>query len=125
MKYIFIDDEPIFNMISKTKLQQMDVNADVLTFDSGMDALKYFAENVNLVSKEKLIIFLDINMPEMDGFDFLQEFNDKFDTSIQAIIFMLSSSIDSGDKEKAFQYPLVKNFHTKPFQLSYLNGIVN
>ena len=123
MVYAFIDDEPIFNIISKTKLLQLDGNAKILTFDSCKNAIQYFEENIEPLSNDRLVIFLDINMPEMNGFEFLQEFKNRFFASLQAVIFMLSSSIDSVDKETAFQFPFVKNFFSKPFQTSYLDEL--
>ena len=125
MVYAFIDDEPIFNIISKTKLLQLDGTAKILTFDSGKNAIQYFEENVEPLSNDRLVIFLDINMPEMNGFEFLQEFNNKFVSSLQASICMLSSSVNSADKAAALQFPFVRDFFSKPFQTSYLDVIDN
>ena len=75
MLYIFIDDEEICNLISKTKLLQVDPTANILTFESGREAIQYFQENKDRLSADKLVIFLDINMPGMNGIDFLEEYN--------------------------------------------------
>ena len=122
MLYIFIDDEEICNLISKTKLLQVDPTANILTFESGREAIQYFQENKDRLSADELVIFLDINMPGMNGFDFLEEYN-KLATSLQTIIYVLSSSLDATDKEAAFQFPVVKDFFGKPFQTSYLSGL--
>ena len=124
MLYIFIDDEEICNLISKTKLLQVDPTANILTFESGREAIQYFQENKDRLSADKLVIFLDINMPGMNGIDFLEEYN-KLATSLQAIIYVLSSSLDATDKEAAFQFPVVKDFFGKPFQTSYLSGLAS
>ena len=124
MLYIFIDDEKICNLISKTKLLKVDPTANILTFESGREAIQYFQENKDRLSADKLVIFLDINMPGMNGIDFLEEYN-KLATSLQAIIYVLSSSLDETDKEAAFQFPVVKDFFGKPFQTSYLNGLAS
>ncbi len=124
MLYIFIDDEEICNLISKTKLLQVDPTANILTFESGREAIQYFQENKDRLSADELVIFLDINMPGMNGFDFLEEYN-KLATSLQTIIYVLSSSLDATDKEAAFQFPLVKDFFGKPFQTSYLSGLAS
>ena len=124
MLYIFIDDEEICNLISKTKLLQVDPTANILTFESGREAIQYFQENKDRLSADELVIFLDINMPGMNGIDFLEEYN-KLATSLQTIIYVLSSSLDATDKEAAFQFPVVKDFFAKPFQTSYLSGLAS
>ncbi len=124
MLYIFIDDEEICNLISTTKLLQVDPTANILTFESGREAIQYFQENKDRLSADKLVIFLDMNMPGMNGIDFLEEYN-KLATSLKAIIYVLSSTLDATDKEAAFQFPVVKDFFGKPFQTSYLSGLAS
>ena len=124
MLYIFIDDDEICNLISKTKLLQVDPTANILTFESAGEAIQYFQENKDRLSADELVIFLDINMPGMNGFDFLEEYS-KLATSLQAIIYVLSSTLDPTDKETAFQFPVVKDFWGKPFQTSYLSGLAS
>ncbi len=61
------------------------------------------------------IIFLDINMPRMDGWEFLQEFEKLPDTILnKCSVYMLTSSIDPNDIEKSKTYKTVKNFFSKP-----------
>ena len=73
MIYIFIYDEPIFNLISKKKLLLSDEKANILTFDSGINAINYFEDNFQELNNEKIVLFLDINMPEI---------NTKFDSKL-------------------------------------------
>jgi CheY-like chemotaxis protein len=122
MLYIFIDDEAIFNLISKAKLQLLNTQTYALTFDSGDSALQYFEDNIQQLKHEKIVIFLDINMPEMNGFEFLQEYKNKFADVLNVVVYMLSSSIAEVDREAAQQYSMVKQFYSKPFQVSYLEG---
>lgn len=123
MLYVFIDDEPICNLISKAKLRIIDPKANAQTFNSGKEALIYFEENLHLLRNEKIVIFLDINMPEMNGFEFLHEFNNKLAPLLQVVVFMLSSSIAEVDKQVAFQFSLVKDFFSKPLQAAYIDQI--
>jgi CheY-like chemotaxis protein len=122
MLYIFIDDEAIFNLISKAKLQLLNTQTYALTFDSGNSALQYFEDNIQQLKHERIVIFLDINMPEMNGFEFLQEYKNKFANVLNAVVYMLSSSIAEVDREAAQQFSMVKQFYSKPFQVSYLEG---
>lgn len=123
MLYIFIDDEHIFNLISIAKLQLLSTQPYALTFDSGSSALQYFEENIHQLKYEKIVIFLDINMPEMNGFEFLQEYKNKFSDLLHVVVYMLSSSIAEVDKEAAYVYSMVKGFYSKPFQVAFLDNI--
>ena len=121
--FIFIDDESICNFISKTKLIQYNKDSKILTFESAKEALQYFGSNSKQLALDELFIYLDINMPVMDGFDFLKEYEKKYASTFHVRICMLTSSNNIGDKKKAFKYPFVKNFHTKPFQVAYLHDM--
>lgn len=81
---------------------------------SGKDGITWL-ENSNIGPEDKLIILLDIKMPEMDGFAFLEEF-EKLDkkNSNQIMIFMLSSTLDPKDKTRAENNIFVKKLLSKP-----------
>lgn len=122
--FIFIDDEPICNLISNKILTRDYPDSTILSFQSGIDAINYFESNEEQLKNEKILINLDINMPEMNGFEFLVEFEQRFATVFDADVFILSSSQNPNDKEQASQFEIVKNFYSKPFQLSYIEGYV-
>lgn len=122
--FIFIDDEPICNLISKKILTREYPDSQIFIFQSGIDAIDYFESNAEQLKKEKILINLDINMPEMNGFEFLVEFEQRFAKAFDADVFILSSSQDPNDKAQASQFEIVKNFYSKPFQVSYVEGYV-
>jgi CheY-like chemotaxis protein len=122
--FIFIDDEPICNLISKKILTSEYPDSQIFIFQSGTDAIDYFESNAEQLKKEKILINLDINMPEMNGFEFLVEFEQRFAKAFDADVFILSSSQDPNDKAQAGQFEIVKNFYSKPFQVSYVEGYV-
>lgn len=122
--FIFIDDEPVCNLISKKILTREYPDSQIFMFQSGIDAINYFESNTEQLKKEKILINLDINMPEMNGFEFLVEFEQRFATTLDADVFILSSSQDPDDKAQAGQFESVKNFYSKPFQVSYVEGYV-
>lgn len=64
-----------------------------------------------------LAILLDINMPGMNGFDFLKEFEEKYDHIDTTVVFMLSSSESDTDINKARSFKTVKSFITKPLSI--------
>lgn len=123
---MLIDDDAITNMIN-TKIIKMNSSYDVLDYSNAelaLEQLKQWSE----FFPEKLpsIIFLDINMPIMDGWEFLEEFL-KLPKVVPAKskIFMLTSSIDAEDIEKANAYPIVGDFVSKPLTQEKLRTLVN
>ena len=121
MKYILIDDDPIINLVHKKVIIKNDLEAEVTDFISGKKALDYL-KNSN--DTEKNIILLDINMPEMNGFEFLDALlKHKGINCDQFNIFILTSSLNNKDKEQATQYPILKGYLEKPLDISNLQKL--
>lgn len=122
MKYILIDDDPIINLVHKKVIIKNDLEAEVTDFISGKKALDYL-KNSN--DTEKNIILLDINMPEMNGFEFLDApLKHKGINCDQFNIFILTSSLNNKDKEQATQYPILKGYLEKPLDISNLQKLI-
>jgi CheY-like chemotaxis protein len=114
----FIDDDEINNMLSERMMKKHFPDIKASSFLFAKDALNLLSER-----KEELpdAIFLDINMPEMNGWDFLEVF-EKQDFTIP--IYMLTSSIDPKDQEKAHQFSTVKDFISKPLKEDRLKILI-
>ncbi len=106
-KIILIDDDPINNLILRKELQKKDSSIELTVFETATKAIS-FIESSDDIPK---FILLDINMPEMNGWDFL-EYLDKKKYNIH--IFMITSSVVKRDQEKAEKYPLIKDYLIKP-----------
>ena len=110
-----IDDDMIYQFAVKLNLKQHQLATQVMTFDNGDEARKYFTENLKNPAMLPDVILLDINMPIMDGWDFLDWYKvNKEDFARQVPIFMVSSSIDWRDIERAKSYDSVLDYISKP-----------
>lgn len=125
MKHVLlIDDNAVDNFINKLIVKESKIADSITVMKSGVDALEFLN---NLISKGEPIpelIFLDIRMPEMDGFEFLEQFA-KFpeDVKDKCSINMLSSSNDPSDIKRAGEYPYVKNFFNKPMKAEMISEV--
>lgn len=108
--FVLIDDDDVFNFLSERVLNNSGQANSITVFSKATDALNYFAEN-NQAEKTDILL-LDIRMPGMSGFDFLEEFQKYNFQSVH--VHMLTSSLDDRDKLIANSYSLVKGFYSKP-----------
>ncbi|MBZ9731370.1 response regulator [Salegentibacter sp. JZCK2] len=111
-KYLFIDDDQITTLINKRIFQKEFPEENTYDFSSASLALNFLNENGN--RKNLLfIIFLDINMPEINGWEFMEILEKDF-SHLNIIIHLLTSSIDQNDQKKAQGYKSVDSYILKP-----------
>ncbi len=118
-----IDDDPIFIFGLKKVMNSVDFAEEILVYKNGEDALENLIAIKN--DKETLpeVILLDLNMPIMDGWQFLDEFTQvKVDKKIT--VYIVSSSIDPLDYEKTKKYSHIENYIIKPVQTDDLKTIL-
>ena len=121
-----IDDDPITLMLCKKVISRALFSKEIITLQNGEEAINYF-NNLKQISNQESatvlpqLIFLDLNMPVMGGWEFLDYFNDKKFSEFNSIkVVILSSTIDPEDLEKSKQYPMVFDFLSKPISQSML-----
>ena len=125
-KILFVDDDPITLMLCKKVIEKAEFSKEIITANNGEDALAYFdsIKNDNINNSPQLM-FLDLNMPIMGGWEFLDAFtNENYTVSFPKLkVIVLSSTIDPKDIEKSKSYPMVINFLSKPITKEMLQSI--
>ncbi len=118
---MIVDDNEIDNFISRKVLQEADFSDDILVMNSGVVALEYIQEHKNKLEKLPNIIFLDLNMPIVDGFVFLFEFSD-FAQQVKdhCKIIVLSSLLEQQVIDKILKNEHVLDFIPKPLTVNSL-----
>ena len=119
-----IDDDPIFVFGSKVLLKKHGFASNIVVFQNGKEALETMEQLLDSEGVLPEVIFLDLNMPIMDGWEFLEAFG-KLSGVEDVRLFILSSSIDSRDMERAKHYDSVTDFIAKPLTDGRINELLN
>lgn len=122
-KVLLIDDDEINNMLNARLIRKAGLSQSIDTALNGQEGLDYLESCV----KEDFpdLIFLDIHMPVMDGFEFLEAYKKRFKSHHHTIILMmLTTSVLESDRNKALDSMLVKEFINKPLTSSKLEEII-
>lgn len=114
IKSCLIDDDFIHQFGMKRMIQRYQPTAKVIEFSNGLDAINFFKAALGGDDLPELI-FLDINMPVMNGWEFMDEFvKIRPGLSKKIDIYILSSSTDSHDIQKAKSNPAITGYIVKP-----------
>lgn len=121
---ILIDDNPIDNFLAKRVIENSGFDGCILPNDSGQQALDYLKSNMDNPEKWPSLIFLDINMPVVDGYSFLYEFrNFPITVREKTKIVILSSSDNIDDLSKLIDHELVISYLIKPLTVASINKL--
>ena len=107
---MLIDDDKITNILTKKILLKFNPEIKVEVFSDPIKSIEYL-EKLKSDNWEYPVIFLDINMPQMTGWQFLEQIAN---LNMNPTVYILTSSIDKNDITKARTYKNVKAFLTKP-----------
>jgi len=114
--FLLIDDSAFDLLIYEKLLLKSGISKSVKTFNSAREALKYLLDEGN--SLPETIILLDLQMPDMNGFEFIEEYDSLPEFLKEKIrIFMLSSTIDTRDIEKAKASLHIIDLLPKPLEI--------
>ena len=122
---LLIDDDEINNFISIKLIKKALLNTEIMACLNGKFAIDQLAD-IQRKDPNKMpdYILLDINMPIMNGWEFLEEFKRlNIDPLCKSKIYIISSSVFSNDINKAKSYPLVKDFISKPLNVEKIKEL--
>jgi CheY-like chemotaxis protein len=115
-RFIAIDDDPVNNLICKLTIEMVADRPEILTFTNAAQGFDYIQTQYTANRDQtQTVLLLDINMPVMSGWEFLERF-DNLGEDVKRLfkIFILSSSVDERDKQRSYANKNVNAFMVKP-----------
>ena len=124
--FMVIDDDPVNNKICSIIINKQFPGKHIDSFTDPEEGLAFITEKYADAGTNKVVLLLDINMPVLTGWDVLDRFG-KMNDNIKDrfTIYILSSSVDHYDKQKAKNNKLVSGYIEKPLTIAAIQGFVN
>ncbi|MCH5599250.1 response regulator [Niabella ginsengisoli] len=122
---LVVDDDPVFKLIARKLFERSGDLFNVVFAENGLDAIELLKNIINTNEAEiPDIILLDIEMPIMNGWGFMEEFIKLPEEKTKNItVYTVSSSIAQEDKNKTASYSQIKAYITKPLTLDIIKDI--
>jgi len=122
---ILVDDDEISNFLNQTMIMEYGFKKNVHVTSNGEEALTFMQENCNITGDElcPALIFLDLNMPVMDGFEFLEKYERSNGIPKCNAIYLLTSSANKKDIERSKQYKIA-GYINKPLTAEKIKDIL-
>jgi response regulator of citrate/malate metabolism len=117
---LIVDDDLNYQFIHKLITKKSGFHSNPKCFGSGKEAIDYLEKNKS--SDENILIFLDLYMQEIDGWG-VADFVEFLNQPQRIKIFIISSSVNLADKQKAIKYTCIVEYIEKPLELDYLESI--
>ena len=120
-----IDDDSIYKYTILKTIEEVSTVKKVHVFNDGEEGLEYISNNIEDASALPDVIFLDLNMPYMDGWEFLEMFSGlQKGLPKKIVIYIVSSSVSAVDIEKAKEYSTVTDYIVKPVSIDDFKKIL-
>lgn len=119
---LLVDDNEMTNFMHRVIIEKIGCTDKISIVENGEEALAYLTNPQNATPD---LIFLDINMPVMNGWEFLEEYQDLDDSKkAKIVLFMLTTSMNPSDKQKADSNGEVRGYINKPLSSSKIKTII-
>lgn len=120
---LIVDDDLIFQLFTTKMLQNANSSINVISCENGLLAYEKCKELLN--QKQDFVVLLDINMPVMDGWEFINKCSKELIGLERIQLFMVSSSTNSNDIEKAKNHHCIQKYYIKPLSITDINEIAS
>jgi CheY-like chemotaxis protein len=124
---LLIDDDEIYLKVNELIIQSIGVkSAAIHKFKNGKEAIEHINAQISFYKNHKSIVLLDLNMPIMNGWEFLdklQSMNHPLETKMK--VYLVTSSLDNRDIESLKQYPFVAKYLNKPLSRADYTGLLS
>jgi CheY-like chemotaxis protein len=126
VRFLLLDDEDIFNFLSEEVIHQVNPDYQCEVFSESEIALNYISSQIQQNLPVPDVILIDIRMPGMNGFDFLESIQQYSESSLKnTVVYILSSSLDLRDHNRAGNFSMVKGFESKPLSEEMVRDIIS
>jgi len=113
--YLLVEDDQIFLFLHEHMIKIADPSSTIMTMQSSVKAVEYLEELIKTGQEMPDCILVDLNMPEMNGFAFLEYCSQHMAGPMSNVhIYMVTSSLYESDREKALSFSFIKGFREKP-----------
>jgi CheY-like chemotaxis protein len=120
-----VDDDELFQFVMRQHLERLGMVENIHKFSDGEQALNYIKSNLQHPELLPELILLDVNMPYMDGWQFLREYVKlELPEGISIKIYVLSSSTHESDLQKAKEFPSLAGYLVKPIGKTLIQQIL-
>lgn len=121
-RIVLIDDDETTNYLNRLIIERSKLVDEVLSFYSPQDALDFFSNHKS--QADKALVLLDINMPIMNGWQFLEQYQSIYNENNGSKIVILTSSINPTDKQMAEEKSVIADYKAKPLSIDMVGELV-